>query len=805
MDGAHVLIVGQDPNQGKQTIDLLQAQGYQASRLVAPGEDALLQARESRPDLVLVDLPPREGKKELELAAQLRRRLGLPVILRGDSPAPEALELLGEARPYAYLPRTCRAETLKAALETALIRARAERREHARQVHDLKEELAASRRALDMLQACGLLVASTPEPRDLFEGICRNLVVTGGYRLAWIGRAESGPERLVRPLAHHGFEHDYLERVRITWGQDRYGRGPTGQALRSGRPAVANDMQENPAYRPWWEEARRRGYASSLALPLRLPDGSPGVLNVYSGRPHAFDQRERKLLVELANQLSFACQALGEKRILSESQKALGQSEERFRFFVDATPAWEYWLGPEGRLMYISPACQDVTGYRPRDFLQDPGLLERIVHPRDRASYRTHDCLGGGGRGLASLDFRIISKQGRERWISHWCRPVRDSRGRLLGHRVCNRDITPRKQMEQSLRAERNKFQGMLEALGEGMAIISPQYEIEYQNDALIQRFGERQGRRCYRVFFDRDDPCNHCPLLGVMSSGRPCRPQARARDGRTYEWSFSSFLDAGGRRKILVLVVDVSEIERILAEAMRAGHLASLGELAAGVAHEINNPLNGIINYAQVLSDQAQGRGQQADIARRIIEEGRRLAGLVQGLLSFVREGVIEKSPTHLGQVLSVVRDLLEHELRRDAIHLRLEVPSGLPRVMANPQQLQQVFLNLVSNARHALNQKYPGPHPDKRLLIGAEVLKEDGPGRGWLRVVCHDQGVGIPAEVIDKVCSPFFSTKQRGEGTGLGLSISRQLVEGLGGRLRLESRAGEYTRAIVELPLEL
>ncbi len=805
MDGARVLIVDQDLGQGNQIVDLLQGQGYQAACLVPPGEEALLQAQEVRPDLVLVDLPPRQEEMAVRLAGQLQDKLGLPVVLMGDSPNPEVLELLGEARPYAYLPRTCRAETLKAALETALLRAQAEKQEQARRVGELQGELGATRRALKMLRTCGLLVARTRDPQELFEGICRNLVLMGGYRLAWIGRAETGPDRLVRPLAHYGFEQGYLERVRMTWGEGRHGSGPTGMALRSGHPAMARDLWNDPSYRPWREEAHKRGYASSIALPLSLPDGGKGVLNIYSGRVHAFDQGERDLLVDLASELSFASRALGEKKVLYESQRALRQSEDRFRLFVDATPAWEYWVGPDGRLMYISPACEEVTGYRPAEFLRDPRLLERIIHPQDRASYRAHGCFRfDSDRGNDPLDFRIVTKQGQERWISHWCRSVWDSQGRLLGQRVCNRDITHRKQMEQSLRAERNKLQGMLQALGEGMAIISSQYEIEYQNEALTQRFGQRQGQRCYRVFFGRDDPCNHCPLLEVISSGRPRRHQARARDGRTYEWSFSSFLDAEGQRKILVLVVDVSEIERILAEAMRASHLASLGELAAGVAHEINNPLNGIINYAQVIIDQAGKQRIQVDMARRIIKEGRRLARLVQGLLSFVREGVIERSPTHLGEVLYVVRDLLEHELRRDGIRLRLEVPAGLPRIIANPQQLQQVFLNLVSNARHALNQKYPGPHPDKRLDIWTEVVRDERLGWGWLRVVCHDHGVGIPAEIIDMVCSPFFSTKDRGEGTGLGLSISRQLVEGHGGRLSLESRLGEYTRVTVELPLE-
>jgi len=172
----------------------------------------------------------------------------------------------------------------------------------------------------------------------------------------------------------------------------------------------------------------------------------------------------------------------------------------------------------------------------------------------------------------------------------------------------------------------------------------------------------------------------------------------------------------------------EIMEKMTLQKETMRAAHLASIGELAAGVAHEINNPINGIINYAQILIDEGNRGNGEREIPNRIIKEGDRIAAIVRSLLSFAKERKGEKVPVDIREILSETLVLSETLLRKDGIILKVDMPVDLPRITAHFQQIQQVFLNLLNNARHALNQKYPGDDKNKTLEIAGEAPMTQG-----------------------------------------------------------------------------
>lgn len=251
-----------------------------------------------------------------------------------------------------------------------------------------------------------------------------------------------------------------------------------------------------------------------------------------------------------------------------------------------------------------------------------------------------------------------------------------------------------------------------------------------------------------------------------------------------------------------LEIRVDERTREKIAlqSEAMCAAHLASLGELAAGVAHEINNPINGILNYARIILDKSPEGSKERDIAGRIIKEGNRVDNIVGNLLFFAREGKDEKRPVSLRDVLTNTLTLTGAQLKKEGIVLDMKVPDNLPLVNAQAQQLEQVFLNLISNARYALNNRFPEGEGAKLIEISGEEVSRGG--RPYVRATFLDHGTGIPAALMDKVMNPFFSTKPPGKGTGLGLSISHGIVSDHGGRIAIESREGQFTRVIVDLP---
>ncbi|MFA6283784.1 MAG: ATP-binding protein, partial [Desulfurivibrionaceae bacterium] len=243
-------------------------------------------------------------------------------------------------------------------------------------------------------------------------------------------------------------------------------------------------------------------------------------------------------------------------------------------------------------------------------------------------------------------------------------------------------------------------------------------------------------------------------------------------------------------------------------AETMRAGPLASIGELAAGVAHEINNPINGIINYAQVLLDDSsqvslEGEAHhpvQREMLDRIIKEGERIAYIVRNLLFFARQREEEAEVVAIEAIIHDSLSLIKHQLQKDGVIIHTDISEGLPAIKVHPQQLQQVFLNLLSNARYALNQRYPGRDPGKKVEIRCRSVQSQG--RTKVRTEITDYGAGIPPELLTQIFEPFFSSKKPGEGTGLGLSISAGLVRDFKGELRVESVLGEHTTMTVDLP---
>ncbi len=250
----------------------------------------------------------------------------------------------------------------------------------------------------------------------------------------------------------------------------------------------------------------------------------------------------------------------------------------------------------------------------------------------------------------------------------------------------------------------------------------------------------------------------------------------------------------------LLTIGRDVTEKKALQSEAIRTAQLASLGELAAGVAHEINNPINGVINFAELIRDDPRKRLTYADLPERIIKEGERIAAIVRTLLSFARNQDEGAMPVPMSEVLADALRLTRNQLEKDGILLTVQVDDDVPWVCAKAHEIQQVCINLLNNARSALNSRYPEAHPDKKLEIFLE--KSQSRGEEVVRLVFHDHGVGIDPEVMKRIFEPFFSTKPRNEGTGLGLAISHKIVTEHGGRLVYDSEPGSYTSAVVELP---
>ncbi len=198
-----------------------------------------------------------------------------------------------------------------------------------------EREMRRLNRALRTISECNQVIVRAREEKELLYGVCGIFVKEGGYRMAWIGYAEQDTARTVRPIASAGVENGYLENVQITWADDEHGRGPTGRAIRTREPSIARNTQQDPDYAPWREEAKCRGYASSIALPLILDDRPLGALMLYSQSTDAFDEHEVAMLTELAQDLAYAIRALRTKSERKAAVAGLHQLSARLLYLRD--------------------------------------------------------------------------------------------------------------------------------------------------------------------------------------------------------------------------------------------------------------------------------------------------------------------------------------------------------------------------------------------------------------------------------------------------------------------------------------
>ncbi|HDK17083.1 MAG TPA: PAS domain-containing protein, partial [Nitrospirae bacterium] len=359
---------------------------------------------------------------------------------------------------------------------------------------------------------------------------------------------------------------------------------------------------------------------------------------------------------------------------------------------------------------------------------------------------------------------------------------------------------------EKKYRNLSQEFDTLLNGIPDNLILLSPDLKIMWANNAAASVIRnsdfELKGQYCYSMCCNIFSPCENCPTLRSFASGK--EETAEVSTSKDKIWDIRAFPikdEAGRVKSVIELARNITEKVNLQAGATRTRHLASLGELAAGVAHEINNPVNNIINYAQILIDESAGENRDDDIARRIVKDGDRIAAIVKSLLSFARIRKEEKCLMYLHEIFSETLSLASAQVRKDGIHLKVGIPTGLIKISVHPQQIQQVFLNVISNSRFALNQKYPGTHENKILEITCEKIMIDNDP--FVRIVFHDYGTGIPADVIDKVVNPFFSTKPDQMGTGLGLSISHGIITEHGGKFLINSVEGKFTKITINLPV--
>src|SRR5215213_8065448 len=352
---------------------------------------------------------------------------------------------------------------------------------------------------------------------------------------------------------------------------------------------------------------------------------------------------------------------------------------------------------------------------------------------------------------------------------------------------------------QRQLRESEERYRALFEQARDGIGVVRlSDHHLVEANHKVCEILGVQQQECVNRnilELFQTTTPHAQSQLL--MSSNGHSSVESeliiQTPDGqpRPVAVSFTP-LSTGGEEVMIMSMHDLSgrkkleaEREEMQRQLYQSSKLASIGELSAGVAHEINNPLNGVINFAQLLKDEEKPRSEfEQQMIDGIIDEGERIAQIVRGLLTFARADTHELRQVHFADSIKTSLALFGRQFEKDGITVEIDLEPDLPLVRANGSRLRQVVVNMISNAYHALKAKPADSSERKLLRITARRAANQ-----IVRVEFYDNGVGIKREDLGKVFDPFFTTRRETGGTGLGLSVSFGIIRDFGGTINVES----------------
>ncbi len=357
------------------------------------------------------------------------------------------------------------------------------------------------------------------------------------------------------------------------------------------------------------------------------------------------------------------------------------------------------------------------------------------------------------------------------------------------------RDITERKRAEEAL----NLRVTLLNSANDSITAADLAGNIVYANEAACRLRGYTTDEMLRLNFRDTVTPAQvglvEERIKRVIKEGDiTFESEHRRKDGSAFPVEMRMHtVKVGNTSLILSVSRDITERKQMEEQLMVTDRLASVGELAAGIAHELNNPLTGIIGYSELLQAKKLPKDIKDDLDV-INREAKRTAQIVRNLLSFARQHPQEKQAVDVNKAIQQVLDLRAYEMRVHNIEVKTEFATDLPEITANGFQIQQVFLNIIINAEHFMIES----HGRGTLTISTRRMD------GFIQASLTDDGPGIGKDDLQHIFDPFFTTKEVGKGTGLGLSICHGIVTEHGGRIYAESKLGRGATFIVELPIK-
>jgi len=478
-----------------------------------------------------------------------------------------------------------------------------------------------------------------------------------------------------------------------------------------------------------------------------------------------------------------------------KAEEAMRESRARFRELSMLLPQSVWETDENGMVTYTNEATMRLFGYTRQDTAPLHYLQNMIPEDRDRAAENTQRLLQG--ENLGGIEYTGLRKDGSTFPEMIYASAIIRN-GKRVGLRGITVDITEQKKSEKRLEQAAQEWRTTFDSIIDSISIHDKDNRIIRVNKAEANMLKttpkEIIGKFCHELVHNTAEPPENCPHRQTLKTGNPASIESYNPELGIYLYESTSpiFDDKGEVVGTVHIVRDVTKQKQMEQQLMLTDRLASVGELASGVAHELNNPLTSVIGFSQLLMEGEIPAAIKEDLGL-INSEAQRAANIVKNLLTFARKHTAVKQPTRINKPIEDVLKLRAYEQKVNNIEVVKNLASDIPEMMLDYFQIQQVFLNIIINAEFFMTEA----HRRGLLTITTEKI-----GR-MVRVSFVDDGPGIPQENLNRIFDPFFTTKEVGKGTGLGLSICHGIITEHSGTIHAESPGGKGAAFIIELPL--
>lgn len=656
--------------------------------------------------------------------------------------------------------------------------------------HKAEARIRQLNRVYAVLSAINQTIVREQEPQRMLEAACRIAVDQGGFPMAWIGMVDEATGRLgVR--AHAGTDAVTLALIGdLIEAAPPAGCAFTQYALELGEHGVCNDVAGDPRSEAWRAAALERGYRALVSFPLKLRDRTAGVFNIYAAEAGFFNEKEIRLLDELAMDIGFALEIAQREEARRKAEAALKESEERYRTTLDNIMEGCQLIGFDWRYLYLNEAAArhnrrpnaELLGRKMTEMW--PGIEGTAVYAMLRRCMEERVAL----HEEVAFDFQ----DGTKGWYDVRCQAVPE------GIFVLSIDVTERKRAEAL-------FQTAMDHALDAVITINERGIIQTVNRATQKMFGyaaeEVIGRNVSMLMSppykeQHDGYLENYRRTGqakIIGFGREV-DGARRKDGSTFPIRLAvSEFDLDGRRHFLGIIMDLSETRSLESQLRQAQKMEAFGQLAGGVAHDFNNMLTVINGYSALLASRMPENDPSRKLLLMIKDAGERSAALTRQLLSFSRKQIVSPELLDLNKIVTNLEKMLRRIIGED-VKLSTVLSSAPASVRADPAQLEQVLVNLAVNARDAM------PKGGMLTISTAHCELDTAYARGhsgaqpgrYVLLAVSDTGSGMTPEVQRRIFEPFFTTKGAGKGTGLGLAVVHGVVKQNGGHIDVYSELG-------------